>query len=358
MDRQIRRLGVALLVLFLALFAQVNYLQVFAADELANHTGNAKRLLIAEYNVDRGDIRARDDRTILARSVPTEGEFKYQRQYPHGDLYAAITGYYSIVSGRSGLEQSMNEYLSGRAEELVPSKFVDEIRGRDRRGAAVVTTIDPALQKVARAALGSRLGGVAAIDPKTGEVLALVSNPSYDPNPLASHDPRIARSSFESLDPDSGRTPLLSIASQQLFPPGSTFKIVTTAAALENGRRPDTTYPNPSELDLPQTDSCASAIGPHSCRMRFSRKAELPHTRRSYCSLSRTFCAAVSGGPDCAPAGSAATRAATIMPLATRQVRKPTRILSAPCCGQHRAARGAQSTIVKPPLTLSTWPVM
>ncbi|MCA1727293.1 MAG: penicillin-binding protein 2 [Actinobacteria bacterium] len=265
MDRQIRRLGAALLVLFLALFVQVNYLQVFAADKLANHPGNAKRLLIAEYKVDRGDIRARDDRTILAKSVPGPGDFRYQRQYPGRGLYGAITGYYSIVSGRSGLEQSMNEYLSGRAEELVPSKFLDEIRGRDRQGAAVVTTISARLQQVAAQALGDRRGGVAAIDPKTGEVLVLVSNPSYDPNPLASHDPGEARRAFEALEPRSAHTPLLSIAAQQLFPPGSTFKIVTAAAALENNIRPEDRFPNPPELDLPQTDETLENFGGEHC---------------------------------------------------------------------------------------------
>jgi peptidoglycan glycosyltransferase len=266
MDRQIRKLGGALLVLFLALFAQVNYLQVFAADRLANHQGNAKRLLIAEYKVNRGPILARDNKTVLARSqLHKNDEFRYQRVYPGRDLYAAVTGYYSIVSGRSGLEQSMNEYLSGRAEELVPSKLIDEIQGRDRRGAAVITTIDPVLQQVARDALGSRLGGVAAIDPRTGEVLALVSNPSYDPNPLASHDPGAARQAFEALTPDSARTPLLSIAAQQLFPPGSTFKLVTASAALEDGIRPDDLFPNPPELDLPQTNETLQNFGGEHC---------------------------------------------------------------------------------------------
>ena len=265
MDRQIRRLGAALLVLFMALFVQVNYLQVFAADDLANHSGNAKRLLIAEYNVDRGDIRDRHDKVVLATSEPTTGDFKYARRYPHGPLYAAVTGYYMITGERGGLERSMNEYLSGRAEELVPSKFIDEIRGRDRRGASVVTTIDTRLQQVAAQALGSRRGGVAAVDPRTGEVLALVSNPSFDPNALATLDQDAAVRAYEGLRPNAVDSPLHPIASDRLFPPGSTFKVVTTAAALENGITPEDRFPNPPVLDLEQTDRQLHNFGDSHC---------------------------------------------------------------------------------------------
>jgi peptidoglycan glycosyltransferase len=265
MDRQIRRLGAALLAMFLALFAQVNYLQVFAADELKNNPGNARRLIIAEYNVDRGDIRARDDKTILATSEPTSGDFKYQRTYPHGGLYAAITGFYMITGQRTALERSMNEYLSGDAEELIPTKFIDQIRGRDRRGAAVVTTIAPRLQQVAARELGERRGGVAAIDPQTGEIFALVSNPSYDPNALATLDQDAAVAAYDSLRPNDVDSPLHAAAADRLFPPGSTFKLVTAAAALENGIGPDVAFPNPPVLDIAQTDRDLRNFGDSHC---------------------------------------------------------------------------------------------
>src|SRR5438093_2300178 len=154
MDRQIRQLAVAFLLLFVVLFVQINYLQVFAADRLANNPAN-QRLLLQEYEVDRGDILARDGRTVLARSRPTEGIYKYLRVYPNGPLYADVTGYYSIVFGRYGLEQSQNDYLAGRSPDLLAQNLVDEILGRDKRGATVVTTIDPKLQRVAKQALGS-----------------------------------------------------------------------------------------------------------------------------------------------------------------------------------------------------------
>jgi peptidoglycan glycosyltransferase len=268
MDRQIRKLGAALLVLFLALFVQVNYLQVIAADELANHPGNVKRQLIAEYDVLRGKILANDGKTVLAQSVEsTPGdEFRYLRTYPQGALYGHLTGFYSIVSGRSGLERSFNEYLTGSADDLVPQRFIDEIRGRDPRGASVITTLDPALQQIAADALGGRRGAVAAIDPRTGEVLAMVANPSFDPNPLASHDAAKARRAFEKLDVDTfGQKPLISNAAQERFPPGSTFKIVTAAAALENGYGPDSLWDNPLVFDLPESSNTIPNFGGSHC---------------------------------------------------------------------------------------------
>lgn len=265
MDREIRRLGAALLVLFLALFAQVNYLQVFAADRLANSPGNDRRNLIQEYDVDRGDIRARDDKTLLATSRPTDGDFKYQRTYPNGPLYAGITGFYSIVSGRSGLERAYDEYLAGRADDLLPQRFIDELRGRDLRGGTVVTTIAPRLQRAAQQALGSQRGAVAAIDPRTGEVLVLYSNPSFNPNRLATHDIDAAGAAYEELLPEEIDSVLHPIASDQVFPPGSTFKVVTAAAALENGVQPDDMFPNPTTLDLEQTEETLDNFSRTAC---------------------------------------------------------------------------------------------
>jgi peptidoglycan glycosyltransferase len=263
MDRQIRRLGYTFLALFVLLFGAVNYIQVYAADDLANNPAN-QRLLLQEYNVNRGQILARDRRTILATSRSTGGRLKYQRVYPRPRLFAGITGYYSVVFGRYGLEQSQNEWLSGRASELLPQNLVDELLGRDKRGASVVTTIDPALQRVAARQLGSLPGGVVALDPRNGEILAMVANPTYDPNTLSSHDLDEVRKARASLlrDPDK---PLLSRAAQELFPPGSTFKLVTAAAALENGARPNTTYPNPLRLKLPNTTEEIENFGGSHC---------------------------------------------------------------------------------------------
>jgi len=263
MNRQIRRLAYAFIALFVLLFGAVNYIQVYAASDLANNPAN-QRLLLQEYNVHRGQILARDERTILATSKATKGKLKYLRVYPRAQLYAGITGYYSVVFGRYGLEQTQNEWLAGRASELLPQNLVDEILGRDKRGATVVTTIDPKLQRVAARQLGSLPGGVVAMDPRTGEILALVANPSYDPNDLSSHNLGGVRAARARLlkDPDK---PLLSRAVQELFPPGSTFKLVTAAAALENGMKPDTKFPNPPALKLPQTTHELHNFGGEHC---------------------------------------------------------------------------------------------
>jgi penicillin-binding protein A len=263
MDRQIRTLAFAFLALFLLVFLQTNYIQVFAAARLANNPANI-RLLLEEFGVNRGQILARDERTRLAFSRATTGRFKYLRVYPQGMLYSQITGFQSVLLGRTDLESSMNVWLSGRASELLPQNLVDEILGRDKRGATVVTTIDAKLQKVAKQALGSLPGGVVALDPRTGEILAMVANPSYDPNTLASHNLDRARQAWKQLNGDPVK-PLLSRASQELFPPGSTFKLVTASAALENGMTPNTTFPNPPELDLPQTTHNLSNFGGEHC---------------------------------------------------------------------------------------------
>jgi len=266
MDRQIRKLGIALLALFLIAFAQVNYIQVFAADRIAEDPANAQRQLIAEYKIDRGSILAADGTTVLASSRSSPGALRFQRRYPLGELYAHETGFYSFVFGRTELEQSYNDFLTGDAAELLPQTLTDLILGRPKRGATIVTTLVPEIQEAAEAAALAEAGDVAiaAIDPATGDVLALVSEPTYDPNLLASQDPKVVRDSWDELNADPEK-PLLSRASDELFPPGSTFKLVTASAALENGFGPESLWPNPSELDLPLTDATIENFGGTTC---------------------------------------------------------------------------------------------
>jgi penicillin-binding protein A len=264
MERQIRQLAAALGVLFAVLLAQVTYIQVVAAERLADDPANAKRQLIAEYEVDRGSILAADGTTILASSKRSTGDLRFERHYPFADLYAHLTGYYSFVYGRSELEQSFSDFLAGTAPQLLPRTLADMVLGRPRRGASIVTTIDPAVQEAAAEALGDLPGAVVALDPRTGDVLALVANPSYDPNLLSSHDPEQIRSTWETLNEDPDK-PLVSVANDELYPPGSTFKIVVAAAALANGYGPDSTWPNPHELDLPDTVETLSNFGGVTC---------------------------------------------------------------------------------------------
>jgi peptidoglycan glycosyltransferase len=264
MDRQIRRLGVAMLVLFGIVFVQVNYIQVYAADRIANDPANAKRQLIAEYQVDRGSILAADGRTVLASSRRSAGDLRFQRQYAQGSRFAHLTGFYSFVFGRTELEQSFNDFLAGDAAELLPQTLTDLVLGRPKQGASIVTTLEPDVQEAAEQALGGLPGAVVAIRPATGDVIALVANPTYDPNPLSSQDPQVVRQTWDELNADPDK-PLLSRASDELFPPGSTFKLVTASAALANGFGPESQWPNPNELDLPLTDETIENFGGVTC---------------------------------------------------------------------------------------------
>jgi len=262
MNRAIRKIALALAIAFAALVAQLAWVQVFSATKLAENPAN-RRLLIKEYSIDRGAIVAGDK--LIAQSIRTNDRLKYLRMYPQGSLFAQISGYYSILYGRYSLEQTYNDYLVGAGPQDRFSAIVDDLLGRDRKGDSLVLSIDPVLQKVARDALGRQRGAAAAIDPKTGEVLALYANPSYDPNPLSSHNLTEASNAWARLNADPLH-PLLSRATQERYPPGSTFKIIMTAAALEDGMTPATTFPNPSVLKLPLTTRTLSNFGGGACR--------------------------------------------------------------------------------------------
>jgi penicillin-binding protein A len=265
MERRIRRLGIALVLLFALVFGQLAYVQVFAADSIKGNPANFSRQLIAEYNVQRGKILTADG-LVLAESVPApEGSrYRFERRYPQGDLYGYITGYYSRIYGRSALEESMNTYLSGEAPELAISTFTDLFLGREKRGANVFVTIDPDLQEVARTALGSNEGAVVAMDPGTGDLLALYSTPGFDPSELSSGSDAEMRRAWQRLNGDPDK-PLLALSHQELFLPGSSFKIVTASAALENGFGPDSVWPNPHRLTLPLTNEELQNFGDDHC---------------------------------------------------------------------------------------------
>jgi peptidoglycan glycosyltransferase len=265
MERRIRRLGIALVLLFTLVFGQLAYVQVFAADDIKNHPANFSRQLIAEYNVQRGKILTTDG-LVLAESVPApEGSrYRYERRYPQGDLYGYITGFYSRIYGRSALEQAMNTYLSGEAPELAISTFTDLFLGKPKRGANVFVTIDPNLQEVARSALGSNEGAVVAMEPGSGDILALYSTPGFDPSLLSSGSDPEMRRAWRRLNDDPSN-PLLALSHQELFLPGSSFKIVTASAALENGFGPDSVWPNPHRLELPLTNEELQNFGDDHC---------------------------------------------------------------------------------------------
>ncbi|CAN5725703.1 D,D-transpeptidase PbpA [soil metagenome] len=267
MDRRIRRLGVGLVGLFALLFAQLSYVQVIRADHIKAQPANARRQIIAEYRVERGQILSADG-VVLAQSVRNEerrAELLFRRTYDEGALYAGLTGYYSRIFGRAELEQAANPFLSGDAPELAVSTFTDLILGRDRKGGAVFTTIRSDLQEAAALALGDLPGAVVAIEPASGDVLALYANPSYDPNAISSGTDEEINAAWDEVTADPAK-PLISRAKDELFLPGSTGKLITASAALENGVDPTgDQWPNPHVLDLPQTTNTLENFGGSLC---------------------------------------------------------------------------------------------
>lgn len=235
MNKPIRFLAIGCMVLFLALLANVNYVQFVEADSLNARNGN-QRVINEEFSRDRGPILVAGD--PIAQSVPSDDEYTFQREYPEGELYANLTGYFSYIYGRGAVENSQNRVLSGSDNRLFVNRVVDLLSNKQPKGGSVELTIDPLAQRTAAEGLEAlgpdTKGAVAAINPQTGEILAMVTQPSYDPNRLASHDFPAVADAWESLT-TSENQPMLNRATQQTLPPGSTFKLVTAAAALENG---------------------------------------------------------------------------------------------------------------------------
>lgn len=234
MNRPIRALAIACLVMFVALLANVNYVQFVEADSLNAKNGN-KRVINEEFSRDRGAILVKGD--PVAESVKSDDQYKYQRRYPNAKLYAPLTGYFSYIFGRSALENAQNSVLSGSDNRLFVNRVVDLLSNKQPKGGSVELTIDPFAQKTAAAGLAdlgkNTKGAVVALDPSTGAVLAMVTQPSYDPNRLAGHDFSKVQKAWDDLRKDKDQ-PMLNRGTQQILPPGSTFKLVTAAAALED----------------------------------------------------------------------------------------------------------------------------
>ncbi len=245
MNGQIVRLTSVALVLLAVLVVMTTYWQTWASAGLAERQDNAIRR-VAEVSIDRGLVFSLEPRKRLARNREREvdGRTLYFRRYPYGSLAAHVVGYSTVGRSRTGLERSLNDYLTGANGNLstLVDKTLDELRGRGVRGNNVVTTIDLDAQQVAQDELGTKCGAVVALDPRTGEVLAMASAPSYDPNVVENHFGRLSEITAD-CEP---AAPLLNRASAGLYPPGSSFKIVTAAAALESEKyTPHSSFDDP-----------------------------------------------------------------------------------------------------------------
>jgi peptidoglycan glycosyltransferase len=240
----LRRVGVVVLVLFALLFANLNWVQAYKADEYRNSDYNG-RVQVAEYERERGVIEA--GRTALATSKPTDGELKYIRQYPADEAYAHVVGYNPVNLAATGIERTEDEFLAGTSDALVADRISDLWTGEKTPGGSVLLSLSKRAQETAFKELtnnrvGVDKGAAIALDPRTGAVQALVSMPSFDPNPLVSHDTDAATAAYDKLDSDPDK-PLVNRALSETYPPGSTFKVIDAAAALESGYTKDTKIP-------------------------------------------------------------------------------------------------------------------
>jgi peptidoglycan glycosyltransferase len=260
MNGPIRRVAIGVFVCMALLLAGVTWYQVVRADELRADPRNPRPAL-SEQGKERGLIVTVDG-TVVARSVEDPNDPRsFVREYPEGAAFAHLVGYSSFLIGNYALENTYNSELRSR-RDLTISDMVAAILGRDLRPQSIEITADSELQRAALEALGENRGAIVALDPGTGAVLALVSSPTYDPEVLLGDD---ADEQWQDLlaDPDE---PTRDRATRELYAPGSTFKTVVSAAALDTGAAgPGTTFDDPVEFDLPGSEATISNANGRPC---------------------------------------------------------------------------------------------
>ena len=263
MTKQIRSLGLGLIICFVLLFVQLNRLTVFQAAEL-KHNPNNTRDILRDFSQPRGSVTTADG-VVIARSVPSNDRFEFQREYPEGPLFAHFTVYYCFTLGSSGVVKTYNDELAGRTSDLSFQDLGDLFVDKDRVGHLTLSVRED-LQRIASDQLGQREGSVVAIDPRNGEILAMVSFPTFDPNALADHNTQRAADvqALLDLNPDK---PRLARSYQDRFFPGSTFKVVTgTAGIVRGGVTPDQpVYPTTNSYTPPGTIRPIRNFGGASC---------------------------------------------------------------------------------------------
>ena len=262
MNTSLRRISVMVMSLVVLLLINATVTQVFRADALRSDPRN-QRVLLDEYSRQRGQITAGGQ--LLAYSVSTNGRYRFLRVYPDPFASAPVTGFYSLRFSSTGLERAEDPVLNGSDERLFGKRLADFFTGRDPRGGNVETTIVPRVQQAAWEGLqqgcnGPCKGSVVALEPSTGRILAMVSSPSYDPNLLSTHDAEAQGATWQQLrdDPDS---PLTNRAIAERYPPGSTFKVITTAAALQAGIPDTEQLTSAAQIPLPNRTATLEDYG-------------------------------------------------------------------------------------------------
>jgi penicillin-binding protein A len=266
MNTSLRRISVTVMALIVLLLFNATLTQVFTADGLRSDPRN-QRVLLDEYSRQRGQITANGQ--LLAYSVATDSRFRFLRVYPNAAVYAPVTGFYSLRYSSTGLERAEDPLLNGSDQRLFGRRLADFFTGRDPHGGTVDTTISPRIQQAGWDAMqqgcnGPCRGAVVALEPSTGKILALVSSPSYDVNQLASHDPEQQAHTWQQLR-DDPHSPLINRAISQTYPPGSTFKVITTAAALQNGATEDDALTAAASIPLPDSTATLENYGGAPC---------------------------------------------------------------------------------------------
>ena len=256
MDKRIKLIALGLVFCFLLLFLQLNNIQIIQEKSLRYKSANVYDDITQNVlDLPRGEILTSDG-TVIAESKPSHDAYGYQRIYPKGSLFADITGYFDVVDGsiQYGVESVYNNYLETHVTAGgSPGKLISQQTGTD----SIVLTINAKLQKIAEQALGGRVGAVVAIDPVNGDILALYANPTYNPNVLASHNASFVQEEAKKLEDlsDPAASPLIDGATQLTYPPGSTFKIVTTSTIYDyDPHLAAISYPFLPQLSLPDSN--------------------------------------------------------------------------------------------------------
>ncbi|OLF18319.1 peptidoglycan D,D-transpeptidase FtsI family protein [Actinophytocola xanthii] len=271
MNTPLRRVGLVMLAMVVLLLGNTTYIQLVDADDYRSDARN-QRVLYEEYARQRGRIITADEQ-IIANVKATDDRLRFQRTYANGPMYAPVTGFYSVRYGATGLERAEDEILNGSDDRLFVRRLSDLVTGRDPRGGNIVLTVDSRVQKAAYDAMTRNQfkGAVVAIKPDDGQILAMVSTPSFDPTGLADHDPDVQEKTYNQYrDENNPNKPMLNRAISDNYTPGSTFKLVTAAAALEDGRDKDTQLMASPGIDVLTGDPCDPSDGSTRCMSNYN----------------------------------------------------------------------------------------
>ena len=252
MSKELRIVSLVVAAMFLSLFIAATLLQAVNTEALAEDPRNVRNIY-ESYKTQRGPILV--DGKAIASSIPSDNAYRYLRVYEN-DIYSAVTGYFSVFRGATGMESAANSYLSGQSSSQFFEQVNAVLSGNPVTGAAVELTLDPVLQQAAWDALGNYRGALIAIDPTTGNILAMVSKPGFDANDVAGHSSKKVTENYDALQNDEANPLINKTIGGDLYHPGSVFKLVLAAAALESGEYTNqSTFDNPVSVKLPNSTS-------------------------------------------------------------------------------------------------------